>query len=447
MKYRAYSKYKPSGVEWLGDIPENWKLKPLKRMFSIMNGSTPKSGEPNYWDGDIPWATPDDLGSLQSDTLSATRRMITLEGYKSCGTTLAPQGSLVLSTRAPIGHLAIAGVPLCTNQGCRCLIFRGDVDKRFYYYQLLTAKQELQSWGQGSTFKELSRDKLSSIYLVSPATDEQRTITTFLDRETARIDELIENKQKQIEILQEKRTALISHAVTKGLEPNAKMKDSGTAWIGKIPEHWTVRKLKRIATVNFSSVDKHSLDGELSVRLCNYVDVYYNNHITPNIEFMEATATQEEIRRFALKMGDVLITKDSEEWDDIAVSAYVSTDELRGVICGYHLAHIRPIPDVSCGEYLFRAFSARGINDQFRVEATGVTRYGLGKYGLENSLFPIPPTEEQHTIAVFLDNEMARIDVLIGKVEKSIETLREYRTALISAAVTGKINVQKEVLS
>ena len=207
-------KMKNSGIEWLGEIPEHWEVKALKYVFRILNGSTPRSGEPFYWDGDIPWATPDDLGSLQGDSLFSTRRMITKDGYNSCGTSLAPAGSLVLSTRAPIGHLAIAAVPLCTNQGCRCLVFHAKDETRFFYYQLLTARQELESWGQGSTFQELSRDKLGAIYLVAPPLSEQCAIAAFLDRETARIDTLIEKIRKSIDLLREYRTALITAAVT-----------------------------------------------------------------------------------------------------------------------------------------------------------------------------------------------------------------------------------------
>jgi type I restriction enzyme S subunit len=222
-KRAAYPAYKPSGVAWLGDVPEHWEIKALKRTFTTLNGATPRSGDPNYWDGDIPWATPDDLGSLKSSVLTTTRRMITEEGYASCGVSLAPEGSLILSTRAPIGHLAVAGISLCTNQGCRSLVFRNDDDRRFFFYQLFAARLELQSLGQGSTFTELSRDRLTPVYLASPSLDEQRAIAAFLDRETARIDALIEKKRRQIELLQEKRSALISHAVTKGLDPKAKM--------------------------------------------------------------------------------------------------------------------------------------------------------------------------------------------------------------------------------
>src|SRR3990170_5396390 len=216
-------------------------------------------------------------------------------------------------------------------------------------------------------------------------------------------------------------------------------KASGSKWLGDIPAHWKVRRLKYVAASNFSGVNKHTVDDETPVRLCNYVDVYYNDYITPDIAFMEATATQTEIARFTLKKGDVLVTKDSEAWDDIAIPAYVVSD-LQGVLCGYHLAHIRAAIGVFHGEYLFRAFSASGINDQFMVEATGITRYGLGKYGLDNSLFPLPPIEEQHAIAAFLNHETKRIDQLIARKERQIELLQEKRTALISHAVTKGLN-------
>lgn len=138
-----------------------------------------------------------------------------------------------------------------------------------------------------------------------------------------------------------------------------------------------------------SNVDKKSDEAETPVLLCNYVDVYYNDFITPSIEFMEASASSDEIRRFSLRRGDVLITKDSEMWNDIAIPTYVD-DEMSRVLCGYHLAMIRPHADRMCGEYLFRAFTAHGIRDQFRVRANGITRYGLSVDAITSALFPVP---------------------------------------------------------
>ncbi len=211
-------------------------------------------------------------------------------------------------------------------------------------------------------------------------------------------------------------------------------KDSGVGWLGQIPAHWEVRRLKTIASVQLSSVDKKSVEGEEPAQLCNYTDVYYNERITDNLDFMAATATPEQIRRFALRKGDVLITKDSESWTDIAVPAVVAKD-LPGVLCGYHLAHIRPEPDCE-GAFLARAFAAIGLRDQFQIAANGITRFGLDSNTIRIGLFAIPPVGEQRTIAAFLDRETAKIDALVAKKERLIELLQEKRAALISHAVT-----------
>jgi type I restriction enzyme, S subunit len=212
-------------------------------------------------------------------------------------------------------------------------------------------------------------------------------------------------------------------------------KPSGVEWLGDIPAHWLVDKLKHKASVAFSSVDKHSNDGELSVQLCNYVDVYKNDYITERLEFMKATASPDEVARFTLQQGDVLITKDSESWDDIAIPAYVIS-KMSGVLCGYHLALVRPKLVEIDGRFLFRAFQAKAVNYQFEVAANGITRFGIGKSSIDSAIFPIPPLPEQRTIAAFLDHETAKLDALIAKHERLIELLREKRAALISHAVT-----------
>ncbi len=212
-------------------------------------------------------------------------------------------------------------------------------------------------------------------------------------------------------------------------------KPSGLPWLGDIPAHWDIPRLKNKASVTFSSVDKHAIDGEIPVNLCNYVDVYKNDFITPGMEFMQATASRSEASRFALREGDVLITKDSESWNDIAVSAYVSTT-LPNVLCGYHLALIRPDQKELDGKFLFRTFQAKAVNYQFQVAANGITRYGISKNSIDNALFPLPPLSEQHAIAAFLDRETARLDRLIAKKERLSELLGEKRAALISHAVT-----------
>lgn len=217
-------------------------------------------------------------------------------------------------------------------------------------------------------------------------------------------------------------------------KPYAAYKDSGVEWLGEIPAHWNLRRLKTMAAVQLSNVDKKSVEGQEAVRLCNYTDVYYHERITRDIDFMAATATPDQLRRFALRADDVIITKDSESWTDIAVPAVVAED-LPGVLCGYHLAHVRPKP--AChGPFLARAFSAVGPRDQFQVAANGITRFGLGGDAIATGIFAMPPEPEQRGIAAFLDRETARIDALVAKKERLIELLQEERTALITRAVT-----------
>ena len=224
-------------------------------------------------------------------------------------------------------------------------------------------------------------------------------------------------------------------------KPYPTYKGSGIEWLGEIPAHWEVKRLKTIAKVQLSNVDKKSVAGQVNVQLCNYVDVYYNEKIRADGNFMAATATREQIQRFALSAGDVLITKDSETWTDIAVPAVVQ-ECLPNVLCGYHLAHIQPSQNCS-GLYLGYAFASVGLQCQYHVAANGITRFGLGGDAIRCGIFPIPPLSEQRAIAEFLDRETRKIDALVAKVREAIGRLKELRTALISAAVTGKIDVRE----
>lgn len=211
-------------------------------------------------------------------------------------------------------------------------------------------------------------------------------------------------------------------------------KESGVEWLGRVPSHWEVRRLKEIAEAFPSNVDKKSYDDDEPVRLCNYTDVYYNDEIKADLPFMEATATPEQIARFTLRAGDVIITKDSETADDIAIAAYVPQN-LPGVVCGYHLSMVRAREDNS-GAFLKRYFDSRFAKANFAVRANGLTRVGLGQYAVDNVPVPCPPPSEQRIISAFLDRETAKIDALVEAQERLIALLKEKRQAVISHAVT-----------
>jgi type I restriction enzyme S subunit len=219
----------------------------------------------------------------------------------------------------------------------------------------------------------------------------------------------------------------------------ANTRESGNSWLGRVPAHWGVEKLKFIARAQFSNVDKKTEDGEQPVRLCNYVDVYYHDRITADIDFMEATAEPREVAKFQLQPGDVLITKDSEDPNDICVPAVVA-EPLPGVLCGYHLAQVRPDPARTHGPYLMYAFASSGIRDQFRMRANGITRFGLSQDDICSALFPLPPRPEQEAIAAWLDERTRRIDELVEAKRRLIDLLAEQRTASITHAVTKGLN-------
>ncbi|MCC6266331.1 MAG: restriction endonuclease subunit S [Dehalococcoidia bacterium] len=225
------------------------------------------------------------------------------------------------------------------------------------------------------------------------------------------------------------------------LTPYPAMKDSGVTWLKAVPEHWEVRRLRNVAELRVSTIDKHVREDESPVRLCNYVDVYKNDRIRPGMSFMFATARAEDISRFRLEDGDVLITKDSEVWTDIGVPALVDgrADDL---VSGYHLALLRPRARTCVGAFLFRALQSLPVAYQFHIEATGVTRYGLSHDAIKSVWLPAPPLDEQAAIVRYLDYMDGRIRRYIRAKQRLIKLLEEERNAVTHRAVTGELDVR-----
>ncbi len=223
--------------------------------------------------------------------------------------------------------------------------------------------------------------------------------------------------------------------------PYLTYRHSGVEWLGEVPEHWQIRRLTTVADLRVSNVDKHVREGEFPVRLCNYMDVYHNERITADVRLIAGTATEREMRRFRLALGDVLFTKDSEDWSDIGVPALVEY-AAHDVVCGYHLAMLRPDRASLDGGYLFQALNDTRVAWQFQVAAAGVTRYGLSQNAIRSLRIPLPPLVEQTAIARFLDDADRRIRGCIRAKERLIQLLEEERRATIHEAVTGRIDVQ-----
>lgn len=206
-------------------------------------------------------------------------------------------------------------------------------------------------------------------------------------------------------------------------------------WVNNIPATWTVKPLRAAADYMVSNVDKVQAEEEVPVRLCNYTDVYNNEFITLDMEFMQSTATEAEIARFGLCVDDVVITKDSESWDDIGIPALVR-ETARDLVCGYHLAMLRPHRKLLDGAFLFRCLQAKPVRLPLELAANGVTRFGIPKSDIGGLTLPIPPLPQQRVIADYLDRETARIDALVASKERLLELPAEKRSALITRAVT-----------
>ena len=230
-------------------------------------------------------------------------------------------------------------------------------------------------------------------------------------------------------------------SVTTTLKPYPNMKESWVTWIGDVPAHWEVRRLRNVAGIRVSSVDKHSRENERAVRLCNYVDVYKNDRITLGLPFMPATATVREIERFGLRSGDVLITKDSEVWNDIGVPALVDVTD-KEVLVGYHLALLRPHSECTHSAYLFRALQSTPVARQIHVQANGVIRFGLTQSAIRAARMPLPPLGEQEAIACFLDRADHRIQRYVRSRQKLAALLEEQKQAIINQTISGHIDVR-----
>ena len=207
------------------------------------------------------------------------------------------------------------------------------------------------------------------------------------------------------------------------------------AWTDQLPDNWEAKPLRSAAEYVVSNVDKVPDDDEVPVRLCNYTDVYNNESITLAIDLMHATASEAEIAKFGLEVDDVLITKDSESWDDIGVPALVR-ETAGDLVCGYHLALLRPLKHKMDGAFLFHCLQAKPVQAQLELAANGVTRFGIPKSEIGTIRLPVPPLPQLRAIADYLDRETARLDALVAAKVRVLDLLAEKRQTLITRAVT-----------
>ena len=425
---------KPSGIDWIRDIPINWKCSKVKFCFSLVNGSTPDSSDYDCWDGDIRWITPADMSD--TGTISQGERFITKYGYNSCGTTLLPAGSIVISSRAPIGKINITTAELCTNQGCKSLI--RTADNRYFYYLFLAGQNELSLLGRGTTFLELSTYDLNEFGIVIPAEDEQKAIADFLDKECAQIDSINADLEKQIELLQQYKKSLITETVTKGLDKSVPMKDSGVEWTSKIPCHWEIKRFKYLCEY---ITDGSHFSPETADEGYPYITAADVKGVGLDYDAAKKISQQDFISLQKAgcqpRKGDVLLVKDGATTGRIGMV----TSEKPCVVLS-SVAILRA-PDNMDARYLRYLMESDFVQAQIQASMSGsaMPRTVLSK--IINYWGITCPKEEQKEICDFLDRKCGYIETVIETKQVQQSIIQQHKKSLIYEYVTGKKRVKE----
>ena len=438
---QPYPAYRDSGLAWLGKLPEHWEVRRGKTVFQCVDERSETGTE--------------ELLTVSSDRGIVPRASANVTMFKArsyVGHKLCRPGDLVINSlwawSRGLGVSRYYGI-VSTAYGVYRVRRKSKALPSFIHPLVRSGafNWELQVRSKGIWISrlQLTDDAFLRAPLPLPSLPEQRAIVRFLNHADQRIRRYIRAKERLIGLLKERKRALIHQAVTGRIDvrtgqPYPSYEESGEEWLGEAPGHWELRRIANIADLRVSNVDKHVREEEEPIRLCNYVDVYHNDRIRGDIAFMPATATQAEIQRFGLVIGDVLLTKDSEDWTDIGVPALV--EYAADLVCGYHLAMLRPNRDLVDAGYLFRVLSDPGVARQFRVAANGVTRYGLSRRAIRSARIPLPPVVEQRAIVRFLDQADRKIQRRVLATKRQIALLHEYRTRLIADVVTGKLDVR-----
>lgn len=414
---------KDSGIEWVGEIPTGWSISPLKYDYSIVAGATPEGSNPEYWNGNVVWITPADYKTADV-YVSGGYRTLSKKGYNSCGTTIIPAGNIIFSKRAPIGTVAINTIPLCTNQGCLGLVSRTKSENNKYFYYVLSIYPEVFNlFGSGTTFKEISANVFKNIPLPRPTSREQKMIADFLDVKCAEIDVLSSDIQAQIDTLEQYRRSVIFEAVTKGLDPNVPMKDSGIEWVGEIPENWEIGRISGYYSLRNTKVSDQDYT-PLSVT---------NKGIVPQLDTVAKTNAHDA--RKLVKTGDFVINSRSDRRGACGISAYNGSVSLINTVLSPR-GKMNP-------EFFDWMFHTIQFADEFYKWGHGIVDdlWTTNWQDMKKISIPVPSLQEQDMIASFLNAKCSEIDQVIAQKQEQLTTLADYKKSLIYEYVTGKKEV------
>ncbi|GAB2529676.1 restriction endonuclease subunit S [Simplicispira piscis] len=443
MSFPRYPEYKDSGVEWLGEVPAHWMVAPLKREFSVTLGKMlqPDSSDPEdellpyLRAANIQWAGVD-VSDIKQMWLSPRDR-----------SQLALQlGDLLVSEGGDVGRSCLWGEEIANCS------FQNSVNRvraiqegstRFLYYWMSTIKGKgyVDVLCNKSTIAHFTAEKVAAVPVPFPTQSEQIGIATFLDRETAQIDALVAEQEKLIALLQEKRQAVISHAVTKGLDPNAPMKDSGVEWLGEVPEHWSVGKCgfyMRILS-GFPFPSSGFTEDDSNHRLLRGANVGVSRLKWDDTVYWQRLEG-DGLDEYEMSEGDLVIGMDRPLIGEGMRVAKVTAEDLPSLLL-QRVASLK-VGDKLNADYLHYLLSSEMFVAHFSPETTGVSVPHISPDQINKFIIPIPPISEQIAIVNEVKMRLALFGGLIAESEIAASLLQERRTALISAAVTGQIDVR-----
>ena len=437
-KYQQYEEYKESGIEWVEEIPKSWSSVSLRWISTIYSGGTPSKTNLSYWeDGTIPWLN---SGTVNQGLIVDPSTYITNDALQNSSAKWIPKGSLVLALAGQgktKGMVAQTGIDTTCNQSMAAIVFNEKKFARFIFWWLTSNYQNIRNMAGGDLRDGLNLEHLGSIQCPQPSIDEAIKITGFLDHETAQIDTLIEKQQTLIKLLKEKRQAVISHAVTKGLNPDAPMKNSGVEWLGEVPEHWEVSKLKYLISepLQYGANEAAEDVDKTHPRFVRITDVLPNGNLKDDTF---RSLPQDIAEPYMLMDGDVLLARSGgtvgksfiyrDSWGKCCFAGYLIKAKIDENITPAEWFYLNTLTD----------FYWKWI-ESIQIQAT-IQNVSADKYN--SFVIAVPPLEESYKIISHIKFNLEVFDTLVMKAEQAIQLMQERRTALISAAVTGKIDVR-----